>query len=386
MDEYLTEIYKEAKNKKFPTIWKNIQKNKPTFKLTQSDVKKFLGSLENTQTHKKDLITNSYTASRPLEQFQIDIAQIKKTIEENGVTKNLLSYENPKTNMMIAKTDVIYALTCIDIFTKDVSLRIMKKKDANTTLDALKSILKEMGKPSEIFCDDGSEFTNKLVGKYCQDNDIELIFGIGHAPYVERFHRYLKEQLEDHITASNSYVLTPAIFDRVVESFRELDHVSTKMDVDEAKKPENHDEVVRNIQESRKPLKRRPVIHKGDKVRELLKKDREEKKPSFDIVWSKEVYTVVDVIDKYYYLDGGKRPKYLRYMLQKIEGDVKTIKTDALDEGTRARRLKDLAKQDVIPESYLELNKQKAEADKALKEKIDAIKNRIRTKNKKYED
>jgi hypothetical protein len=57
-----------------------------------------------------------------------------------------------------------------------------------------------------------------------------------------------------------------------------------------------------------------------------------------------------------------------------------------MDEGTRARRLKDLAKQDVIPESYVELDKQKAEADKALKEKIQAIKSRVRTKNKKYLD
>ena len=385
MEEYLTKIYKESSNKKFPTIWKNVGKNKPDFKITQADVKKFLGSLENVQVHKKDVITNSYTASRPLEQFQIDIAEIKKTIKENGVYKNLLSYENPKTKMMIPKANTIYALTCIDIFTKNVSLRIMKKKDANTTLDALKSILKEMGKPSEIFCDDGSEFTNNLVGKYCQDNDIELIFGIGHAPYVERFHRYLKENLETHITDSKSYVLTPAVFDGVLKGYRQLDHIATKMDVEEAKKPENHDEVVRNIQESRKPLKRRPLVKKGDKVRELLKKDRE-KKTSFEIEWSKEVYTVVDVIDKYYYLDGGKRPKYLRYMLQKIEGEVKTIKTDAMDEGTRARRLKDLAKQDVIPESYVELDKQKAEADKALKEKIQAIKNRSRTKNKKYVD
>ena len=385
MEEYLTKIYKESNNTKFPTIWKNVQKNKPEFKITQADVKKFLSSLENVQVHKKDVITNSYTTSAPLVQFQIDIAEIKKTIKENGVSKNLLSYENPKTKMMIPKANTIYALTCIDIFTKNVSLRIMKKKDANTTLDALKSILKEMGKPAEIFCDDGSEFTNNLVGKYCQDNDIELIFGIGHAPYVERFHRYLKENLETQITTSNSYVLTPAVFDKVLEGYRELDHAATKMDVEEAKKPENHDEVVRNIQESRKPLKRRPVVQKGDKVRELLKKDRQ-KKASFEIEWSTEVYTVVDVIDKYYYLDGGKRPKYLRYMLQKIEGEIKNIKTDAMDEGTRARRLKDLAKQDVIPESYVELDKQKAEADKALKEKIQAIKNRSRTKNKKYVD
>lgn len=384
MEEYLTNIYKESKNKKFATLWKNIQKNKPEFKITQADVKKFLGNLENVQVHKKDLINNSYTASRPLEQFQIDIAYIKKTIKEGDKYKNLLSYENPKTKMFIPKKDTIYALTCIDIFTKNVALRIMKKKDAETTLDALKSILKEMGKPSEIFCDDGSEFKNKVVDKYCQDNDIELIFGIGHAPYVERFHRYLKEELEDHITSSESYVLTPDVFDNVLDSFRELDHVATKMDVDEAKKPENKDEVLKNIQESRKPLKRRPVVRKGDRVRELLKKDRGEKS-SFAVEWSKEIYNIVDVIDKYYYLDGGKRDKYLRYMLQKIEGDVKTIKTDPKDEGTRAKRLKELNKQDVIPESYMALNKQKAEADKALAEKIEAIKNRERKKNKKYE-
>ena len=113
MEEYLTDIYKNSKNKKFATIWKNVQKNKPEFKITQADVKKFLGSLENVQVHKKDLINNSYTASKPLEQFQIDIAYIKKTIKENNVYKNLLSYEYPKTKMIIPKKDTIYALTVV---------------------------------------------------------------------------------------------------------------------------------------------------------------------------------------------------------------------------------------------------------------------------------
>ena len=394
-EDFLTNLYQTADNDSFDSLWRKIKKQPPeNLKITQKELKGFLASLHTTQTHKQNDIINSYTASKPLEQFQIDLAfVIKRENPNDKFSPNLLSYEDPqKGGLKIPKKSTIYALTCIDIFTKDVAIRVIKNKKSETVLNAFREIVQEMKKPSEIFCDDGSEFTSTIFKKYCEDNDIELIFALNHAPHIERFHAYMKRHIEKYITGVKAgephrHVLTPAVFTKVINGWKDKVHSATKMDVEDASKPENHEEAFKNQLEARRPLKKRPTLYVGDKVREMKKQPRNaDNKKSFTPTWSEEIYEVTDIIDKYYYLSGGKRDKYLRYMLQKVEGDVRHIRTDDKDDGTRTKRLKELNKQDVIPESYIALNKQKAEADKALAEKIEAIKNRERKKNKKYDD
>ena len=68
-----------------------------------------------------------------------------------------------------------YGLCCIDVFSKKADVELMKRKDEKSTLEALKNVIKRMNKPYSIYCDEGSEFTNKEFKKYCEDNDIELI-------------------------------------------------------------------------------------------------------------------------------------------------------------------------------------------------------------------
>jgi hypothetical protein len=50
----------------------------------------------------------------------------------------------------------------------------------------MQKILDRMGIPKLKYCDEGSEFNNKELKKLCDDNKIELIFALSHAPTVEK--------------------------------------------------------------------------------------------------------------------------------------------------------------------------------------------------------
>ncbi len=54
-----------------------------------------------------------------------------------------------------------YSLVCIDIFSKMADMEPMKDKEADTCNKAMENIFKRLGVPDSIYCDEGSEFTNK---------------------------------------------------------------------------------------------------------------------------------------------------------------------------------------------------------------------------------
>ena len=56
-----------------------------------------------------------------------------------------------------------------------------------------------MGKPESVYCDEGSEFNNAMFKKLMNDNKIEIIFTLGHAPIVERYNRTLKDLINKYL-------------------------------------------------------------------------------------------------------------------------------------------------------------------------------------------
>jgi transposase InsO family protein len=381
-EDFVDDILKKSNVKSVQPIWKKIQKAGNPLSITQKELKGYLASFESVQIHKKNLINNSFVAHRPLQQFQIDIAYIEGC-----------NYEDPKNKIIInqmkdPKKNRIYALTCIDVFTKFAWLVIMKNKDAQTTLTALKQIISKMGKPESIYSDDGSEFKNKVVKDYCEENKIELIFNISHAPFIERWHRTLKERLKGYFGDAETKTLTPdVLFDKtgiITEYNKQIDHGTTEFTPVEAKKEENREKVRKNILDN-SSYTRREIINVGDRVRPLKKTKATQK--GYVPKWHKEIYTVASKEGKYFYLDGNPpRDKYLRHMLQKVDGKVKQFKKEAKDAGTKAKFMKDLSKTEVIPESIAEAEKQKEKALADISEKIKEIKSKVRKKNPKYQD
>ncbi|MDW7998701.1 MAG: transposase family protein [Thermodesulfovibrio sp.] len=89
-----------------------------------------------------------------------------------------------------AKGAFIYTLTAKDISTGWTELRAIKNKAMVWTLAALEDIVKRMPiKVKRIHSDNGSEFINVHVQRFCEQNQIQFsrsrLYRKNDAPYVE---------------------------------------------------------------------------------------------------------------------------------------------------------------------------------------------------------
>lgn len=140
--------------------------------VTHKEVQAFLSEQEVVQVNRKRTDTGSFVPMWPLQQIQIDLIYIK----------------NPGLNKFS------YAMTGIDVFSKRADVVLMKKKNKEASVAAMKEMLKRLGTPGEVLTDEGSEFNNRLLRKYLEEEGVELILTLNHAPFAERFNRTLKER------------------------------------------------------------------------------------------------------------------------------------------------------------------------------------------------
>ena len=80
----------------------------------------------------------------------------------------------------------------------------MKYKKCITTIYPFKKAFTESGrKPNKIWVDKGSEFCNRSMKSWLQDNDIEMSSTHNEGEFVvaERFIRALKNKIEKYMTS-----------------------------------------------------------------------------------------------------------------------------------------------------------------------------------------
>ena len=110
---------------------------------------------------------NSYVPKAPLEEFQIDLFNMKVKDDD----------------------EYTMAIGAIDIFTKVASVIAVPNKQPETFLMALKQIFQIMGKPRIVIADQEGSLSSKLVDKYFKDEQVLYIINRNHAPFIERFIR-----------------------------------------------------------------------------------------------------------------------------------------------------------------------------------------------------
>ena len=221
-------------------------------------------------------------------------------------------------------------------------MELIKRKSAPEVTNAMREILKRMGIPKYIYCDEGKEFDNELFLNLMKENKIEVIFSLTHAPMVERLNRTIKELLEKYLQATGTKTITN-VLPKIIKNYNNSYHTMAPNEVNE----NNQVEVYNNILE-KATIKLREPINVGDRVRIQLKSKIFQKgyKPKF----SKERYTVDSKEGKYYIINELNR-KYLRAFLQKVSGDVEVGISPIDLEGTKEGFLKELAQRPIDPES-----------------------------------
>src|ERR1700678_1404186 len=171
-DEIIRKVFYDPE-KGFSGVEKTYKTiKKMGYHIKREEIAKFLKKQEVVQINQKNYgKQGSFVPPYPLFEFQIDLIYL----EDKYLNKH-----------------ASYGLVCIDTFSKKGDVELMKRKSAPQVTEAMEKILKRMGKPEYVYCDEGTEFNNALFKKLMNDNKIEIIFTLGHAPMVERFNRTLK--------------------------------------------------------------------------------------------------------------------------------------------------------------------------------------------------
>lgn len=310
-------IYEEVKNqgKAYDTKTKSG--------LTLAKVKEWYKSRETVQTHQRISGYHSFTPERPKQQFQIDLITMKE------------AWRNQRNK---------YSLVCVDVFTKYADMEPMKDKEADTCNKAMEKIFEKMGIPESIYCDEGSEFTNKKFLQLLERHNIEIIYATNHAPFVESFNRTMKRMMDRYMESNEDVTTWTSIYRELLKAYNNTKHSTTGFKPDEIHN-KDIDTVRKNIR-NRAISKNYEEVRPGDTVR-LQLKEKSFRKES-DPTYTKDLYTVqANRHNGLYIVDGDL---HTRKDLQLVKGTVipakqktaQQIKEDRIGKAAYNPELKEL--------------------------------------------
>jgi hypothetical protein len=259
---------------------------------TLTKINEFLKSLEVNQVLTKRRGDISFVAEGPLEQFQIDLVYMPKSWFNNGFK---------------------YIFCCVDVFSKKADMIPLKDREQTTTTKAFEKILSSMGIPKTIYSDQGSEFKNASFQKLLDKHNIQIIFALGHASFVESFNKTMKNRMMKYMKLKNtdnwSKIVSP-----VLDAYNNSPHSTTKIAPNKVNK-DNEIQVLMNITKRAKKGTY-PKLEVGDNVRvPVIHKQKKGYKDSF----SMEMHKIEDVNKGLYTVDGSLHP---RKDLQLVKGNV----------------------------------------------------------------
>ena len=259
---------------------------------TLTKINEFLKSLEVNQVLTKRRGNISFVAEGPLEQFQIDLVYMPKSWFNNGFK---------------------YIFCCVDVFSKKADMIPLKDREQTTTTKAFEKILNNLGIPKTIYSDQGSEFKNASFQKLLDKHNIQIIFALGHASFVESFNKTMKNRMMKYMKLKNtdnwSKIVSP-----VLDAYNNSPHSTTKIAPNKVNK-DNEIQVLMNISKRAKKGTY-PKLEVGDNVRvPVIHKQHKGYKDSF----SMETHKIEDVNKGLYTVDGSLHP---RKDLQLVKGNV----------------------------------------------------------------
>ena len=197
-----------------------------------------------------------------------------------------------------------YILTVIDFFSKHSWCYPLKNKNYNEIINSFKDIFKKSKrKPKFIQSDEGSEFTNKQVQKFFNDNNIKWYHTFNRdikCSICERYNRTILNKIYKNFTLNNNTIWIKDL-NKLVKEYNNSYHRTIKMKPVDASKKSNEKIVRKNYNFEIITNKKKFSI--GDKVRISLLKNIFEK--GYTSNWSEQIYIIDDIKSSnvhYYYL------------------------------------------------------------------------------------
>ena len=142
-----------------------------------------------------------------------------------------------------------YILTVIDFFSKYSWCFHLKNKNSNEIINSFKDIFKKSKrKPNFIQSDEGSEFTNKLVQNFFNDNNIKWYHTFNRdikCSICERFNRTILNKIYKNFTLNNNTIWIKDL-NELVKEYHNSYHRTIKMKPIDASKKSNENIVRKN--------------------------------------------------------------------------------------------------------------------------------------------
>ena len=276
-EEALRDLRQQYNNPGSPLAFSGIAAIKKFYgrSLTIKDIENFLATSRSYTLHRhfKRPVFNPFFIRHLRQQFQVDLIEIKKIAKYNN------NYN--------------YILLVIDVFSRKIWARLLRRKTGQETLMQLQSILEEAQIfPKTIHCDRGTEMKNKLFKDFMEDKNITIIYPntryvqnlllinnnicntynfslfSHHAPHVERAGQSLQRLIYSFITATQSFTFYHQLQD-IVKTYNSRIHTSTGMSPNEGELPQNHQKILQMHEKKYSKIKRtREIKFKpGDRVR-----------------------------------------------------------------------------------------------------------------------
>ena len=123
-----------------------------------------------------------------------------------------------------------FLLCVIDIYSKYAWVVPLKDKKGVSIVNAFQSILKKSNrKPNKIWVDKGSEFYNRLMKLWLEENEIEMYstHNEGKSVVAERFIRTIKNEIYKYVTSISKNVYIEKL-DDIVEEYNNTKHRTIK--------------------------------------------------------------------------------------------------------------------------------------------------------------
>ena len=205
-----------------------------------------------------------------------------------------------------------YAVSGIDIFSKDGWAMPIKTKQPHDVLIGLKEILDKIGIPEILYSDSEGSFNSNEFVRFINSKKIKHIFTNSHAHFIEAFNKTIKQQIHTRLEAKDEDVdkWTLELFN-VIRTYNKTTHRTTELTPEEARQDKHRLTVFMNIALKAKHNRRYPPLKLGSMVRVLLKPSTFKK--SWHDKWSQETYNIIGVQGRYYLVNDNECKVYLRH-------------------------------------------------------------------------
>ena len=159
--EALNDLRNQYNNPGSPLAFSGIGPIKKFYgkSLSVKDIEHFLATSRSYTLHRhfKRPVFNPFFIRRLRQQFQVDLIEIRKIARYND------NYN--------------YILLVIDVFSRKIWARLLRRKTGKETLMQMKSIFEDAKMlPKTIHCDKGTEMKNQLFKNFMEDKNITIIY------------------------------------------------------------------------------------------------------------------------------------------------------------------------------------------------------------------